>query len=204
MLTSVLSMSMNLGAAPLPAGRAVYDNSIVPVPAAQISANALTAAQTSESMDFMVSLKMRNYAELTDRIAKGEIIAPEEMAAKYYPLAGDYQNVVAWLEGQGLKITKTDPAHLGIFVSGTVAQIQQSLQVGFSRVSAQGKTYTTAISAPSLPVSIASPVLGMNGLQPQIQLQKHSIIKSAGPNPQISNTPLTFLVKCSRHTVRIL
>jgi len=34
----------------------------------------------------MVALKMRNYAEMLARVANGEIISPQEMLQKYYPL----------------------------------------------------------------------------------------------------------------------
>ncbi len=59
------------------------------------------------------------------------------MTAKYHPLASDYQTVVNWLTGQGLKIPHQDPNHIAIFATGTVNQIQRVLQVSFARVTSK-------------------------------------------------------------------
>ena len=58
-------------------------------------------------LEFEVALKMRNFPELQQRIKKGELISPQEMAEKYNPLAADEQAVVDWLKSQGLTITQT-------------------------------------------------------------------------------------------------
>src|SRR5271156_1957763 len=56
-----------------------------------ITRQTLTSTELAAPLDFEVALKMRNFAELQSRINRGEIISPQEMAAKYSPLASDYQ-----------------------------------------------------------------------------------------------------------------
>src|SRR5208282_1114977 len=51
----------------------------------------LTAAESAASMDFEVALKMRSFSELQARLARGERISPQEMAARYEPVAADYE-----------------------------------------------------------------------------------------------------------------
>ena len=64
----------------------------------------LTQAEGDAMLDFSVALKMRNFAELQERIGKGEIISLDEMAAKYYPTAADYKVVADWLIAQGFAV----------------------------------------------------------------------------------------------------
>src|SRR6266436_5126333 len=78
--------------APLaPGPRIVLIDSIAPVTSGAAS---LGAADLNRPIEFMVPLKMRNYAEMLARVARGEIISPQEMLQKYYPLEADYQSVI--------------------------------------------------------------------------------------------------------------
>jgi kumamolisin len=154
-----------------------------------ITRTTLTADEVAAPMDFEVALKMRNFPELQARVARGELISPAEMEAKYDPLPSDAQAVADWLTSQGFVITRQNTDHLAVFARGTVGQIRQGMQVGFGRVSQEGKTYTSAVTAPSLPASLSAPVLGVNGLQPHIRPHKHAIIRPAS----LTNTNPPFL-----------
>lgn len=132
-------------------------------------------------MEFEVALKMRNFSELQQRINKGEIISPQEMTEKYDPTAADEQAVVDWLRNQGLAISRRDKNHLAIFVRGTVGQIERALQVKFARVSVGGNECTSAVTAPSVPLTIAPLLVGINGLQPHLRARKHSIVSGSAP-----------------------
>ncbi len=162
-------------------GRVTLPGSIVAVPQPLITtpvAQSRTGAGPSSvagveftgSMEIEVSLKMRNFAELQQRVANGERVSNQEMLDNYFPLAEDYDAVIAWLTGQGLTVTETYPNHLSVFVRGTVGQISAALQVGFARVTADGSDYISAVTAPSLPASLAPAVLGVGGLQPHLQM----------------------------------
>ena len=124
-------------------------------------------------MEFEVALKMRNLAELQKRIARGEIISPAEMEQKYDPSAADEQAVVDWLNSQGLAVSGRDKSHLSILVRGSVGQIGHALKVNFARVALEGNEYTSAITAPSVPATIAPVLVGINGLQPHLRAHHH-------------------------------
>ena len=172
--------------------RVVLSDSIKPLPVVAAAREALSDADKASTLEFMISLKMRNFAALQAQIAKGEIVSPAEMTAKYYPLAADYKIVSDWLTSQGFTITSTDPNRLGIFASGRVDKIQQALQVSFAKVAANGTTYISAATAPSLPASVAAPVIGVNGLQPHLQKHVHSRFALAQKQPLASNAPPFF------------
>ena len=76
-------------------------------------------------------------------MARGERISSQEMVARYDPLATDYEAVAAWIRSQGLTITRQDGNHIAIFAGGQISQIQRALQVNFSRVTFEGKEYTS-------------------------------------------------------------
>ena len=126
---------------------------------------------------FSISLRMRDVDGLQARVAAGEKISPEEMASRYLPLASDYDQVVAWLAGQGFTPALTDRNHTVIFARGPVLRAAQALGVTFARVTAPGSAlssqveYTSAVTAPSLPAELADSVLSVDGLQPEARLR---------------------------------
>lgn len=138
---------------------------------AQIVSHTLTARHGGATMVFEVSLKMRNFSDLTARIHTGETVSTDEMFASYYPLASDYQKVVDWLTSMGFTITHQDPRRLAVFASGTVHQISKAFHLSFARVAASDGEYTSAISAPVVPADIAAVIVGINGLQPHIHMR---------------------------------
>ena len=172
-----------------------FANSIKQMPAAGKSAATVTAAaDASQTLDFQVALKMRDFPKLLARLATGERISQKEMAARYYPLDKDAKAVADWAASQGLTVLGTEPNNLGVQVRGTVAQAQVALRTSFARVNFEGAEYTAAQGTPSLPASVAASVLGINGLQPYLHAHKHSIVtKALHPTPQIENEPPYFV-----------
>jgi kumamolisin len=142
-----------------------------------IARRTLTPAETSATMEIEVALKMRNFDELRDRVARGERIAPAEIDAKYAPRVADYQAVANWLTAQGLTLAQPDRSRVAVFARGTVSQIQRALSVNFARVALEGNEYTSAISEPVLPAKLAPLLVGVNGLQPHLHARTHAILK---------------------------
>ena len=147
----------------------------------------LSADETAAPTEVEVALKMRNSAELQARVTRGEIISRVEMAAKYFPLAADYDKTAAWLAAQGLTVTRDDTMRLSLFARGTVNQLRQAFQVEFVRVATQDGEYTSAISAPSLPAALAPSLVGVNGLQPH--LRPHKMARALAAQKASLTTP---------------
>ena len=142
-----------------------------------ISRSELKPAEAAEEMRFEVALKMRNFAELHARVARGEQIPFAEMSEKYFPTQADYQAVAAWLTAQGFKITRRDDSRLALFASGSVDAVHKGLHVNFARVALEGKEYTSAVSAPGIPVAISPAIVSINGLQPHLRARKHIVAR---------------------------
>ena len=164
------------------AERTTFTNSLAPMPAKVSAAMSdPTPAQLGERVEIQIPLKMRGYAKLLDRVGKGEKLNRAGFDQDHLPAAADYDAVVKWLKAEGLTITRTDPSRLSVFVSGTVAQIQQSLQVRMGHVKLDGHGYHVARTHPSLPKEIAAVVLGINGLQPYTKMIKRSTTTPNAP-----------------------
>jgi kumamolisin len=197
-LFSVVGSPWSAGSSPGP--RVRYQSSIVEVPTTnpagptgsrmpRIARASLTAGEAEAPMDFEVMLAMRNFAELQERVSGGEIIPREEMIGKYFPLQADYDAAVGWLTAQGFAITLQDDTRLSVFARGSVSRVAEVFQATFARVAADGAEYTSAITAPSLPMSLAPALLGVGGLQPHLRAHKHASAAVALPLSLASNSP---------------
>lgn len=171
--------------------RAIFTNSITPMPPrVAATVRPLRREHLGKTMEIEIPLQMRDYPKLLEKIGHGAVVSHEEMERDHLPLIADYKAVLNWLRREGFAITQTDPNRLTVFAQGSVAQIQEALQVDLVQVTANGLDYEAARSHPSLPQEIAKPVLGINGLQPFLQLRKHAL----QPAPNIADKP-PYVVK---------
>ncbi|HEV7406592.1 MAG TPA: IPT/TIG domain-containing protein [Chthoniobacteraceae bacterium] len=155
-----------------------------------LSVARVTPTHLAQQIEFQVSLKMRNFGKLSARTQAGERIPLAELEAAFLPLPEDYQALVDWAKAEHLVIVAKDPMRLGLFLSGTVAQVQQALQTQFARVTLEEGTFTSAVTAPSIPEKVAKQVLGINGLQPHVH--PHRLVVQ--PQAQTAANP-PYLVK---------
>ena len=124
---------------------------------AAITRMALRTEESSAQMTVEVALRMRNFSDLQNRVSQGEQISSTEMDATYYPTKADHEGVRAWIESQGLKVSRTDDDRLAIFATGSVDTVARAFQVTFGRVAKDGGEYTSATTTPSLPSEQAAP-----------------------------------------------
>jgi kumamolisin len=156
---------------------------------AKLVRSELTQSESQAIIEFSISLRIRDFPELQERIGRGEIISLDEMAAKYYPTAPDYKSVVDWLTAKGFTVKPAGRYNLSVFASGSRAQIEQAFGTKFGRVNFDGIEYTSALVPPSLATSIAGPVLGINGLQPHLHPRPHFKTASGQAAKSIDNQP---------------
>jgi kumamolisin len=155
------------------------NKAVVPQNIPTVVRTQLTDAELQQSMRFSIALKMRNFAELQDRVNMHEIISLDEMRAKYFPDPSDVANVRQWLIAQGFQVQPPAQYELSVFATGTVAQVQRVFSSSFARVQFRGEEHTSAVTAPSIPADVAAPVLSINGLQPHLHAVRHLMQKDA-------------------------
>ena len=182
-----------------PTGRTTFTGSIrkAAPPGSQIPSassatllpNELTQAQTEATVEFSIPLKMRDFSGLQERLAKLEIISPDEMKSSYDPTPADYKVVADWLTSEGFIVKPAQKTNLSVFASGSVTQIERAFATKFARVVFAGTESSSAEIAPSMPVAIASSALGVNGLQPYLHPRAHSNLASGQPQKLTNNLP---------------
>src|SRR4051794_17440192 len=152
-----------------PEERASLPGSVKELPPKRtLSVARLAPAHLAQQVEFQVALKMRNFAQLAQRTEAGGRISPDELDANFLPTPEEYEALVDWAKAEHLTIVSKDPMRPALFLSGTVGQVQQALRTDFARVTVAEGTFTSAVTAPSVPARIAPQVLGVNGLQPHV------------------------------------
>ncbi len=73
------------------------------------------------------ALKMRNFEELDARIARGEVLSLHEMQSRYFPFPDTWEAVAAWASSPGLIVEPADAAHMTVFATSTVSNVQAAL-----------------------------------------------------------------------------
>ncbi|HZP59689.1 MAG TPA: S53 family peptidase, partial [Opitutaceae bacterium] len=134
-------------------------------------------------MDFCVTLKMRNFADLQTRLGRGEKISRDELEANYLPPAAAYAAVQDWLVSQGFTVTLVDPNHANVFARGTVEQVRNAFQTVFAKVATSDGEFTSAVTPPSLPAEFSGAVLGVMGLQPHMRM--HAKLPALATHPHV-------------------
>ena len=132
----------------------------------------LGQASPDAPVHFQLALKLRNFNELQDRLAAGQQVAYPELEQQYLPTEQDYGRVVAWLRGQGLTIERTVQDRITVAAGGTVASVSRALGVSFMHIISEGQEYVSAYSAPKAPAALSGIVASVNGLQPQLHMNK--------------------------------
>ena len=120
-----------------------------------------------------VSLAIRNKQE-ADQVLK-EISTPgypqyrhwltlEQENQEFNPTPQQEQQVIAWLEANGLKVTYTFPNHLLVDAGGTFAQVEHLLHITLNDYELSGTTFYAPANDPSIDESVSGIVIGVAGI----------------------------------------
>jgi kumamolisin len=170
--------------APTPApARKVFANSVIPLPLPVHQGMHVAPAEVSHNDDtmqilFSLPIPPDAKARLEAKVARGEVVSPQELERDYSANAADADKLVAWLKEQGFEVTHITPNHTGIYARATVAQISKSLEVQMARVTRDTITYNAARNAPSLPSDVGDGVHAIIGLQPFRHAYKNSRMRT--------------------------
>ncbi len=166
--------------APAPA-RKVFANSVTPLPLQRgLLVAAAEVSHDNDTMQVLFSLPIPPDAKarLEAKVARGDVVSPQELQRDYSANAADADKLVGWLRGQGFDVTHITPNHTGVYARATVAQISKSLDVQMARVTRDGITYNAARTAPSLPSDVGDGVHAIVGLQPFRHAYKNSRMRT--------------------------
>src|SRR5579884_3526263 len=155
--------------------RVLLQNQTVPlVQQAQL----LQAADANQQLNLSIGLQLRNTDQLDALLAAmynpqspqyRQYLTPDQFNQLFAPTTGDVQQVVSFLQGQGLTVTNVAPNNMLIDASGTVAQVQQAFGTQINNYRVGSHTFYANASPPSLPASISALVTSVGGLDNSVQ-----------------------------------
>ena len=161
--------------------RHLFADSVKAVDAIRVVGTQVTSQELAAPQSAMITLGLRNVAELDAKIQKGEIVSASEMEARYYPTHDTWTAVANWALSQGLRVAPEDNTHMSVMTRGQVSQVANAFQVRFARVRGNdGKEYTSAVSTPSIPSGIAKAATGILQLQPHLRPHAATVYNPIG------------------------
>ena len=191
--------------------RKIFQDSVKPLPAQEgLTHNGLMVkSSTPEHRDtemtllFSLEIPPEAQAELEAKVARGDVVPPDEIQKNYSADPADLEALTSWLKEQGFEIKQVSDDRTSVYARASVDQIQQSLGVNMVSVTKDGLTYPAAQNPPSLPAEVGKGVHAIIGLQPYRQAHKHSrkCLPRAGnrmasdgdgtpaPSPNVQNAP---------------
>jgi uncharacterized repeat protein (TIGR03803 family) len=143
------------------------------VPAAVGRQPALRRLPGTNRLDLAIGLPLRNQEALTNLLEQlynpaspnyHQYLTPGQFEERFAPTEQDYQQVVAFVKAQGLRLTGQHPNRALLEVSGTVADIERAFHLNLKvyRHPKEVRTFYAPDAEPSL--DLAVPVLTISGL----------------------------------------
>ena len=128
--------------------------------------------KAGEQVDIVVSLKLRNKAELDSLTAKLMAGTPgvkpltsAEFMAKHAPTAAQAQEVVAYLRGQGFSNIEVAANNLLVSATGGAGVIRNAFKADLHEYNVNGRRAYANVTDALIPSHLSSTVLGVVGLQ---------------------------------------
>jgi kumamolisin len=147
-------------------------NSAVSAPL--IGAKALGRTASSETINFAVTLPLRNQSDLDLLLHRlydpkdslyGHFLSSKDFQATYAPTQADYDTVRTYLVSQGFAIKTDHDSRMVITALGTASKIESAFAIELnSYQDANGRIFHQNSLAPALPASIAAKVWQIVGL----------------------------------------
>ena len=144
--------------------------------------------KAGEQVDIVVSLKLRNKAELdslTSRLMTGAAgarpLTSAEFLARHAPTEADAQAVVAYLRAQGFTNIDVAPNRLLVSATGTAQAIRGAFKADLHEYNVNGRRAYANVTDALIPSHLSSSVLGVIGLQNVHMMHTHAQRLDAHP-----------------------
>src|SRR6266568_3733208 len=157
-------------------------------------AQLLHAANTSQPLNLSISLQMRNAADFDNLLQQlydpqsaqyHQYLTPDQFNQLFAPTADQVQQVVSYLQSQGLTVTSVAPNSLLIDATSSVGQAQQAFHTQINTYKIGGHTFFANATDPTIPVSLSSLIASINGLDNSVQYHplyhRGQLLPQAGP-----------------------
>jgi len=151
-------------------------------------------ASAQQQLNLSIGLQLRNRQELQILLREmynpqspsyHHFLSPQQFVDEFGPTTEQQQQVIDYLQQQGLKITNISSNHLLIDASSTVAQAEATFQVSINTYKLGANVFYANANPPTIPGPLASMITSIGGLDNSVHMHplSHSVL------PQSSNKP---------------
>lgn len=143
-------------------------------------ARLLRAADPGQALNLSIGLRPNNSTDL-DTLLKAiytpgsshyhHYLTPAEYDQLFAPTSDQVQQVVAFLQSQGLTVRSIAPNHLLIDATTTVAVAEQAFHVQINTYQYGNRTFYANAQAPSMPASLQPLISSIGGLDNSVRYQ---------------------------------
>lgn len=141
-------------------------------------AHLLQAADVNQQLNLSIGLQPRNQADLDNLLSAlydpqapqyHQFLTPDQFNQLFAPTSDQVQQVVTFLQGQGLTVTSVAPNNLLIDASSTVAQAQHTFNTQINTYQLGSHSFYANATAPTIPGSISQLITSISGLDNSVQ-----------------------------------
>src|SRR6266705_3392989 len=132
----------------------------------------------TQQLNLSIGMRLRNSSDL-DSLLSGiydpnssqyhHYLTPDQFNQFFAPTSDQVQQVVSYLQSQGMTVTSVAPNNLLIDATATVAQVQQAFSVQIKTYQAGNHTFYANTASPSVPASISQLITSIGGLDNSVQ-----------------------------------
>ncbi|MGZ6366181.1 MAG: protease pro-enzyme activation domain-containing protein [Ktedonobacteraceae bacterium] len=98
-----------------------------------------------------------------------QYLTPDQFNQLFAPTNDQVQQVITYLQSQGMTVTSVAPNNLLIDATATVSQVQQAFNVQINTYQAGNHTFYANTASPSVPTSISQLITSIGGLDNSVQ-----------------------------------
>ncbi len=140
----------------------------------------MQATDPNQQMNLSIGLQLRNSPDLDSLLSAiydpqspqyHQYLTPDQFNQLFAPTADQVQQVVSFLQSQGLTITNVAPNNLLIDATGSVAQVQQAFNIQIDNYQVGNHVFFANTTPPSVPSSISELITSIGGLDNSVQYQ---------------------------------
>ncbi len=143
-------------------------------------------ASAQQQLNLSIGLQLRNRQELQILLREmynphspsyHHFLSPQQFVDEFGPTVAQQQQVIDYLQEQGLKITNISSNRLLIDASSTVAQAEASFRVSINTYRFGANLFYANANAPTIPGPLASIITSIGGLDNSVHLHPlyHSV-----------------------------
>ncbi len=143
-------------------------------------AHLMQTTDPNQQLNLSIGLQLRNTADLDSLLSAiynpqspqyHQYLTPDQFNQLFALAPDQVQQVVSFLQGQGLTVTSIAPNNLLIDATGSVAQVEQAFNIQINNYQMGNQTFYANATPPSVPASISSLITSIGGLDNSVHYQ---------------------------------